>query len=85
VYVCAKYPCGQVTDLDCEVSWPVAASVSWILYMYTWLLSDPVLSCYVDVSVEASGCRLQPLVSDSELDDQLRPKHVVTIIYYQLD
>jgi hypothetical protein len=59
----AKYPCGQVSDLDCEISWPVAASVSWILYMYTWFMSDPVLSCPVlsccmDVSVVASGCRL---------------------------
>jgi hypothetical protein len=52
------YPCGQVSDLDCEISGPVAASVSWILYMYTWLVSDPVLSCYVDVSVVTVGCGL---------------------------
>jgi hypothetical protein len=54
---CAKYPCGQ--DLDYEISWLVSASVSWILYIYILLVSDPVLSCDVDVSVVASGCRLK--------------------------
>jgi hypothetical protein len=40
---------------SCVISWFVASQYQDLLKMYIWLVSDPVLSCYVEVNVVASG------------------------------